>query len=301
MTNAIIGTWRMAGEGVQLVAPALAAGGSAADAVERGIMAVENNPANISVGYGALPNRDGVLEMDSAFMNGANFQIGAIAGARDIANPIRVSRRLSEERVNNVLVGRGAESFADACGFERKDMVTAKARAQYLARKAEVAAGARLTPYDGHDTVGMIALDNAGQMVAGTSTSGLFMKHAGRVGDSPLAGNGFYVDREVGGAVATGLGEDMMKRPLCFEIVDLMARGMAVQAAMNQAVYGFIDRLQARNGNVGEFSYVALDKDGNFGVASNVEFQFAVAVNGKAHLYVVTPLAGHELQINQEY
>jgi L-asparaginase len=301
MTNAMIGTWRMAGAGVAAAAPALAAGGSAADAVEQGIMVVENDPSNVSVGYGALPNRDGQLEMDSAFMNGDDFQLGAVAGVQDIANPIRVSRRLSAERVNNVLVGRGAEMYADEHGFARKKMLTPAAQQAYAQRQAEVDRGARLTPYDGHDTVGMIALDETGSMVAGTSTSGLFMKHAGRVGDSPLSGNGFYVDSEVGGAVATGLGEDMMKRPLCFEIVDLMARGMDVQSAMNQAVYGFIDRLHSRNGQVGEFSYVALDKDGNYGVASNVEFQFAVAVNGETHLYVVTPQPEHKLQITREY
>ncbi|WP_127849577.1 N(4)-(beta-N-acetylglucosaminyl)-L-asparaginase [Lacticaseibacillus hulanensis] len=301
MTNAIIGTWRMAAEGVELAAPDLVKGGSAADAVTRGIMAVEDNPDNISVGFGGLPNRDGVLEMDSAFMNGDDFQIGAVAGVRDIANPILVSRRLSQERVNNVLVGIGAEEYAAAQGFARKNMLTDKAQAEYTKRKAASQRGERLTPYDGHDTVGMIALDEAGTMVAGTSTSGLFMKHAGRVGDSPLAGNGFYVDSEVGGAVATGLGEDMMKRPLCFETVDLMARGLGVQDALDQAVYGFIAKLQARNGKVGEFSYVALDNRGNFAVASNVEFQFAVAVNGAAHLYLVTPLDLGQVQLRQEY
>ncbi|WP_390406954.1 N(4)-(beta-N-acetylglucosaminyl)-L-asparaginase [Lacticaseibacillus jixiensis] len=297
MTYAMIGTWRMALTGLQAAAPALKAGGSCGDAVETAITSIEDYPYYKSVGYGGLPNRNGILEMDAAFMNGDDYQIGAIAGVKDLANPIKVARRLAQERVNNVLVGVGAEDYASEHGFARKTMLTPRALQWYAKRLAEVQQGSRLTPYDGHDTVGMVALDAGGHMAAGTSTSGLFMKHAGRVGDSPLPGNGFYVDSQIGGAVATGLGEDMMKRPLCFEIVNLIGQGMPVQAAMDQAVYGFIDKLQARNGQVGEFSYVALDAQGNYGVATNVAFQFAVIKAGQPQLFLATPQAGHQVQI----
>lgn len=297
MTQAMIGTWRMALTGLQQAAPQLLAGGDAGDAVETAISAIEDYPYYKSVGFGGLPNQNGILEMDSAFMNGDTFQLGAIAGVKDLANPIKVARRLAQERVNNVLVGVGAEDYAVEHGFERKTMLTARARQWYQNRVKAVQNGGRLTPYDGHDTVGMVALDASGHMVAGTSTSGLFMKHAGRVGDSPLPGNGFYVDSEVGGAVATGLGEDMMKRPLCFEIVNLMSAGMSVQAAMDRAVYGFIDKLTARNGQVGEFSYVAMNAQGNYGVATNVDFQFAVMKDSQPQLYICTPKPNHEVNI----
>ncbi len=290
MTYAMIGTWRMAQDGVQAALPGLSDGGNAGDAVEHAIMAVEDYPYFKSVGYGGLPNEHGEVEMDSAFMNGDDFQLGAVAGVRNVANPIKLSRLLSQQRVNNVLVGVGAEEFADEHRLPRKGMLTKRAQQRWHNKLEQVKRGERLTPYDGHDTVGVLALDQQGSMAVGTSTFGLFMKHAGRVGDSPLAGNGFYVDSQVGGAAATGLGEDMMKRPLCFEIVQAMERGLDVQRAVDQTVYPFIKKLGQRNGQVGEFSYVALDHLGNYAVATNVEFSFAVGTDQlRPTVYVATP------------
>lgn len=238
--------------------------------------------------------------MDSAFMDGDNFQIGAVAGVKDIANPIKVSRCLSEERVNNFLVAAGAEKYAQEQGFTPKKMLTKRAASRWEQRKQEVAKTGRLTPYDGHDTVCVIAVDQQKSLAVGTSTSGLFMKHPGRVGDSPQAGNGFYADSELGGVAATGLGEDMMKRPICFETLQLMQAGYSVQDALNKAVYNFVDLLQARNGQVGEFSYIALDKDGNFACATNVDFQFAVATEKEnPKLYLAEPQLQREVKITQ--
>ncbi|MFC6165026.1 MULTISPECIES: N(4)-(beta-N-acetylglucosaminyl)-L-asparaginase [Lactiplantibacillus] len=290
MKYAMIGTWRMAQDGVVAALPSLAQGGIAGDAVEQAIMTIEDYPYFKSVGYGGLPNEHGIVEMDSAFMNGDNFQLGAVGGVRNIANPIKLSRLLSQQRVNNVLVGAGAEEFADEHLLPRKGMLSARAKKRWDKKVDQVKQGGRLTPYDGHDTVGMLALDRSGSMAVGTSTSGLFMKHAGRVGDSPLAGNGFYVDSQVGGAAATGLGEDMMKRPLCFEIVQAMERGANVQTAVDQTVYPFIEKLGQRNGQVGEFSYVAMDNQGNYAIATNVEFSFAVGNEYlKPTVYVAIP------------
>lgn len=294
----MIGTWSMATLGVEKASPLLAQGQSSGDVVEEAISAIEDYPYFKSVGYGGLPNSIGELEMDSAFMNGDNFQIGAIAGVKDIANPIRVSRRLSQERVNNFLVAQGAQEYAKEQGFEPKTMLTARAIRRWEERQAEVARTGRLTPYDGHDTVCVVALDQQGSMAVGTSTSGLFMKHPGRVGDSPQAGNGFYVDSEIGGVAATGLGEDMMKRPICFETLQLMRAGYSVQEALDRAVYNFVDLLKERNGQVGEFSYIALDHTGHYACATNVDFQFAVATElEKPQLYLAQPQAQHEVKI----
>ena len=101
------------------------------------------------------------------------------------------------------------------------------------------------------------------------------MKKPGRTGDSALVGDGFYCDSEIGGAAATGLGEDIMKGCLCYEIVRLMGTGLSPQAACDQAVYPFVEKLKRRYGKAGEFSLVALNKDGDWGVATNVEFTFA--------------------------
>ncbi len=136
---------------------------------------------------------------------------------------------------------------------------------------------AQISPYDGHDTIGALTLAQSGSMAAATSTSGLFMKKAGRVGDSPLSGSGFYVDSEIGGAAATGLGEDIMKGCISYEIVRRMAEGETPQDACDHAVYPFVEKLKRRYGKAGEFSLVALNKNGEWGVATNVEFTFSVA------------------------
>ena len=221
----IIATWRMAVEGITKASDMLKNGGNAGDAIETAIKEVEDFPYYKSVGYGGLPNEEMEVELDAAYMDGDTLDIGAVAAIKDFANPISIARRLSQEPVNNLLVGEGAEKFAHRNGFERKNMLTDRAKIHYHNRVKEVQE-TEIKPYTGHDTVGMVCLDSAGKMTAATSTSGLFMKRKGRVGDSPISGSGFYVDSAVGGASATGLGEDVMKGCVSYEIVRLMKEGM---------------------------------------------------------------------------
>ena len=209
-------------------------------------------------------------------MDGDSLSIGAIAGIKDFKNPISIARKLSNEQVNCFLQGLGAEAFAHKNGFERVNMLTDRAKLHYEKKRREIAKEG-LSPYDGHDTVGMVALDSNKKMVAGTSTSGLFMKKKGRVGDSPLSGSGFYVDSEVGGATATGLGEDLMKGCISYEIVRLMKEGHHPQEAADMAVEKLDKELIRRRGKAGDLSVVALNNKGEFGVATNIEgFSFSV-------------------------
>lgn len=275
----VIATWRMAHDGVVAAEKLLAQQKSAADAVETCIKMVEDYPYYKSVGYGGLPNENGVVELDAAFMAGDTFQIGGVAGIQDIANPIAVARKLSSEKFNSFRVGQGATDYAMAEGFEQKKMLTERAQKIWQNRVTAIKEK-NLDAYDGHDTVCAVALDTQESMAVGTSSSGLFMKKAGRVGDTPLAGSGFYVDSEVGGAAATGLGEDLMKGCLSYEIVRLMAEGKTPQAACDQAVYSFAEKLTRRYGKAGAMSLIAMDKAGNWGVATNVEFTFSVALEG---------------------
>ena len=145
---------------------------------------------------------------------------------------------------------KGLKKFAHKEGFERKNMLTDRAKIHYRNRVKEVREQ-EIKPYAGHDTVGMVCLDQQGKMTSATSTSGLFMKKKGRVGDSPIAGSGFYVDSSVGGASATGLGEDLMKGCISYEIVRLMAEGMHPQAACEKAVNQLDHRLKERRGHAG--------------------------------------------------
>lgn len=289
----MIATWRMAHDGVLAAKELLEGQASCKDAVETAIKAVEDYPFYKSVGYGGLPNERGIVEMDAAFMDGETFKIGAVAGITDVANPISVARQLSDEKFNSFRVGQGATEYAMLAGFERKNMLTDRAKKIWEKRLAEIAAS-NLDPYDGHDTVGVVALDTQQQMAVGTSSSGLFMKKQGRVGDSPLSGSGFYVDSTIGGAAATGLGEDLMKGCLSYEIVRLMGEGLSPQAACDRAVYGFEERLRKRYGKAGAFSLIALDKNGAWGVATNVEFTFSVATSDQeAAIYMANPGPDH--------
>lgn len=289
MTYAMIGTWRMAYEGLSKGLDLLKGGGTSGDAVESAIKEVEDYPFFKSVGYGGLPNENGLVELDSAFMSGDTFGVGAVMGISDVKNPISVARSLSHEHFNSVLVGEGASQYATKNGFERKNMLTPRAKKIWEKRKAEIAEK-NLSPYDGHDTVGMVSLDQTGSMSVGTSTSGLFMKKAGRTGDSALVGDGFYVDSDIGGAAATGLGEDIMKGCLCYEIVRLMGTGLSPQEACDKALYPFLRKLKKRFGKIGEFSLVALNKDGQWGVSTNVEFTFAMGTEKEAPaVYIAYP------------
>lgn len=289
--HGIIATWRMAKEGIEQGFEQLNQNGKASDAIETAIKAVEDFPYYKSVGYGGLPNEDQVVELDAGYMDGDTFDVGAICAIKDFANPISIAKKLSEEKVNNILVSYGAEKYAREHHFEEKEMLTDRAKAFYRKKKKELEQQAQeLKPYDGHDTVGMVCLDENGTVVAGTSTSGLFMKKPGRVGDSPFIGSGFYADSEVGGATATGLGEDLMKGCISYEIVRLMKEGLTPQEACEKAVNDLDASLKKRRTVAGDLSVVAMNNKGEFGCATNIDgFSFSVATSDvEPTVYLVT-------------
>ena len=278
----MIATWRMALEGVQEAVQSLEQQASSGDAIELAIKAVEDFPYYKSVGYGGLPNEVMEVELDAAYMDGTTLDFGAVCAIQDVANPISVARQLSLQSVKNVLVGIGAQAYAQKQGFERKNMLTDRAKIHYHNRVKDLQTES-LVPYAGHDTVGMVSLDTTGKMVAGTSTSGLFMKKRGRVGDSPFIGSGLYVDSTVGGATATGLGEDLMKGIISYEIVRLMEQGMHPQQACEIAVKNLSQKLIQRRGNAGDLSVVAMNHKGEWGAATNIaNFSFVVATEKEA-------------------
>ncbi|WP_162063455.1 N(4)-(beta-N-acetylglucosaminyl)-L-asparaginase [Vibrio taketomensis] len=272
----IIATWRMAFDGICEGAEMLQQSQTASDAVLTAVTRVEDYPYYKSVGYGGLPNEKGVVELDAAFMHGTTMALGAIASVKDIANPILVAEKLSRERFNSFMVGEGAEVWAFDQGFEKKNMLTERAQQHYLKRCRETIYRG-LSPYTGHDTVGIAALDTEGHICVGTSTSGLFMKRPGRVGDSPVSGSGYYADSDIGAATATGLGEDLMKGCISYEIVRRMGEGMTPQEAADSTVRELEQKLIARYGKAGDLSVVCINKEGDFGAATNIDsFSFSV-------------------------
>lgn len=222
---------------------------------------------------------------------GTTMGVGAIGAIQNFANPISIARRLSLETTNSVLVGQGAEKFAREHGFIEKNMLSDRAIIHYKNRKKEE----ELKPYIGHDTVGMVGLDKMGTIVSATSTSGLFMKKKGRIGDSPIVGSGFYADSNVGGATATGLGEDLMKGCVSYEIVRLMGQGYSAQQACETVVFSLEKKLIERRGRAGDLSVIAINQKGEFGAASNISnFSFVYASeNQETIVYLVTREGDH--------
>ncbi len=178
MSWGTIATWRMANEGVEKASTILKENGTAGDAVEKLINTVEAYPYYKSVGYGGLPNEEGVVQMDAAFMNGDTLAQGAVGAIENVMHAVSVARALSHEHCNSFRVGEGATKFASLHGFEMTNMLTERAKKRWQKRCKEIEQQ-NLNPYDGHDTVGAITLDKNNSMAAATSTSGLFMKKDG--------------------------------------------------------------------------------------------------------------------------
>lgn len=272
----MIATWRMAYEGVLNNYAKLKNGSFAGDVLEQSINDVENFSNFISVGYGGLPNEKGIVQLDAAYMNGSTLEIGAVAGLEGIKNPLSVARKLSQERFNSFRVGKGAQAFAVENMFSVEDLLTPYAEEMWQKRSEEVRSN-ELSAYDGHDTIGTVVLDRDKHIVAGTSSSGLFMKKEGRIGDSPLPGSGYYADSDMGGAAATGLGEDLMKGILSYEVVQKMGEGIPPMDAAHLTLSLFEEKLIRKFGKAGAMSLICMNKEGEWGVATNVDFTFVVA------------------------
>ncbi len=211
--------------------------GTALDAVEAAIVAMEDNPA-LNAGFGSVLNQAGQVSMDASFMDGKTLDAGAVAGILHIKNPIRLARRVMESE-HTFLIGEGAERFASEKGMSFVDNETLKTIAQIERWKeclAHPPAPHKALSRSVHGTVGCVALDQQGHVAAGTSTGGMLFKRVGRVGDSPLIGCGVYADDELGGASATGWGEAITRVVLSKYALDELKTGCTAQQAAQKAI-----------------------------------------------------------------
>ena len=283
----MIATWPMSLQAVRKAYAELSAGGTAGDAVCGAVAAVEDEPAYLSVGYGALPDLEGHVKLDAAYMDGRTLRMGAVMSVENVRNPILLARHLCGRRTNFLLAGRGAEEEALRAGLEIRDMRTENAMRRWreeISRMPE-----KLKAYEGHDTVCVLALDDKGDMVAGTSTSGLFLKAPGRVGDSPVVGSGFYCDARYGAAAATGLGEDVMRGCLSYEIVSQLRRGMDPKQACESAVRALYEKLFEQGETADNVSVIALAPDGRWAAATTKDvFEFSVGEGDGVALWAAT-------------
>ncbi|MBU0495225.1 MAG: N(4)-(beta-N-acetylglucosaminyl)-L-asparaginase [Chloroflexi bacterium] len=286
----------------------LQAGGSAVDAVETGIRLVEANPHDHSVGYSGYPNILGQVELDAGIMNGRDRTTGAVGAMQGYKHPISVARQIMDRLPHVLLVGAGAERFAAEMGQARCDLLTPEARSVWANRLLQdiPQAGPDLSRLDAlpdlwrwvalttdperadqvsyfeslMGTVNMIARDAQGHICAGASTSGWAWKYPGRLGDSPVAGAGFYADDRYGAATCTGTGEMAIRASTTRSVVLRLQMGLALGDAGRHAMHD-LDHLGGRF--LSRMSVILMDRDERHMGVSNDE--------GRAYIYQTEDMA----------
>lgn len=243
----------------------LHSGGHALRAVEAAIRSLEDDPA-FNAGRGAHLNARGRIELDASIMEGKGLQAGAVAAVQNIKNPISLARRVLESE-HVFLVGRGASLFAKGVGIaecSNEELVVERELERWQAlRKNKAFDSHAAFGGPGGSTVGAVAMDQQGNIVAGNSTGGSPHKHPGRVGDSPLIGCGIYADNSVGGVACTGWGEAIIRVVLAKSAVDLLRDDRPVQEAAGLAVQLLQERVAGLGG------LIMIDGQGNVGYSFN--------------------------------
>ncbi|MEM0085327.1 MAG: N(4)-(beta-N-acetylglucosaminyl)-L-asparaginase [Candidatus Methanomethylicia archaeon] len=285
----IIGTSN-AGPFLSIGIEILKKGGSAIDAVEATVNAVEDYPFEYTVGYGGIPNLLGEVELDASIMDGKTLRAGAVAGIKHFKNPISIARKIMELTPHVLLIGEGAELFAETIGFKKCELLTENSRKIYNAflkdaidelegifedEETKIHLYQYVKDFKLRDwyeklhvkhegTTNVIAMDSEGNICVGVSTSGTLLKLPGRVGDSAIIGAGNYADNNYGGAACTGRGELTIRCSTAKSIIYYLKEGLSVEEACIKAIKD-INRLNEKGG----VNCIAMDKNGNTWAASN--------------------------------
>jgi N4-(beta-N-acetylglucosaminyl)-L-asparaginase len=307
----------------------LKSGGDTLDAALAVVTKVEDDPNDDSVGYGGLPNEDGVVELDASVMHGPSRRAGAVASVQKIKNPSLVAKAVMEKTNHVFIVGSGALKFAEDEGFIPMNLLTDRSRIAWLAWKAQSSENWRpgldspqwkaklatlldtpekmawrehieqVVAHPITGTINCLAVNSKGEVSGTTTTSGLSWKIAGRVGDSPIIGAGLFVDNEVGGAGSTGRGEENIKISGGHTIVEMMRRGSSPTDACLEALHRVARNYQAFPERLKQFhiQFYALSKHGEYGAASlwgkhpnGDRVHYAIHDGTKAQLLPTTPL-----------
>jgi len=281
------------GNGLQATARAMELikqGKDALEAVVEGVTIVEDDPKENSVGYGGLPNEEGVVELDASVMHGATGRGGAVAALQNIRHAAQVAKRVMERTDHVLIVGAGALKFAKVHGFKEENLLTDESRETWLKWKETLSnkddwlpahdektkdIGAIIKNADRHyGTINCNAIDLKGNLSGCTTTSGLAFKIAGRVGDSPILGAGLWVDNDVGAAGSTGRGEANLLACSSVMVVEYMRQGKSPEAACVAACERIVKQTKMRrllddNGRPSfDVRFYAINKRGDYGSAT---------------------------------
>ncbi|MET0243578.1 MAG: N(4)-(beta-N-acetylglucosaminyl)-L-asparaginase [Flavitalea sp.] len=295
----VVSTWDF-GQAANIEAwKTLGSKGRAVDAVEKGVMIPEADPDNHTVGYSGYPDRDGRVTLDACIMDD-KYNCGSVMCLEHIVHPINVARLVMDKTPHVVLVAEGALQFAMENGFKKENLLTPDAEKEWRKwlEKAEYKpvmnienqnSGPQDAPMPGgpgnHDTIGMLALDSAGNLGGACTTSGMAFKMKGRVGDSPIIGAGLYVDNEVGAATSSGVGEEVIRIVGSHLVVELMRQGNSPELACKKAVERIIRRnpVKAKEIQVG---FLALNNKGEYGAyALQKGFTYSVKSGKEEKIY----------------
>lgn len=287
-------------------------GGIALDAIEKGASECERLQCDGTVGYGGSPDENSETTLDALIMDGKTMNVGAVGALRKIKSAISVARHVLDYTKHSFLVGELATQFAIQMGFQEESLTTPESKQLWknwhdnnncqpnfwmavtpdptkycgpyreprtLFKKIEPEVRMMIDRYN-HDTIGMVAVDQNGDVAAGTSTNGAKYKIPGRIGDSPIPGAGAYADNEVGGAAATGDGDIMLRFLPSFLAVEEMRRGASPGDAASVAVKRIASHYSNFMGAV-----IAVTKNGEYGAACHgiTTFPFIVQI-GRAHV-----------------
>lgn len=273
-------------------------GADTLDAVVAGVNIVEDDPNDDSVGYGGLPNEQGVVELDASVMHGPTRRAGSVASVRNIKNPSKLAKLVMEQTDHVMIVGNGALEFAKAWGFKEENLLTERSRIAWMTWKQSLRdAGGHNNWTDGLDapikalkarfpeaddellayaweravhpitgTINLLALNPKGEMSGCTTTSGLAWKIPGRIGDSPIIGAGLYVDQEVGAGGSTGRGEENIRVCGAHTIVENMRHGMNPKEAVLDVLKRIARNYDNDRKRLEKFDiqFYALRKDGEY-------------------------------------
>jgi len=240
----------------------ISSNGNSLDAIEQGCMIEEANKDGQSVGIGGLPDREGNVTLDACIMDHYG-NCGSVVYLKDIKHAISVARMVMEKTPHVMLAGDGAKKFAISMGFKKENLLTEKSKKDWIKWKENEEYNPIIN-IENHDTIGMLAIDKNKNISGGCTTSGLAYKMQGRVGDSPIIGSGLFIDNEVGGAVATGLGEEVLKTVGSFLVVELMRHGYSPEDACKIAIERIVKKPGSNYKNF-QVGYIALNKKGETG------------------------------------